>query len=53
MRVLAGYEPRRDERHALWRRIAERRARTVRWHGVGWALERHFGARRDSARSTR
>ncbi|HTF91309.1 MAG TPA: lipopolysaccharide kinase InaA family protein [Planctomycetota bacterium] len=49
-RFLAGYEPRRIPRHALFLAIAERHRRASGWHAAASALERGVGARRSQPR---
>jgi hypothetical protein len=42
LRFLTGYEPRRDVRKDLWRRIRRDHDRRRAVHAPGWALERRF-----------
>ena len=43
LRFLAGYEPGRARRAELAHAVFEAQRRSMRWHRVGWGLERLFG----------
>jgi tRNA A-37 threonylcarbamoyl transferase component Bud32 len=46
LRFLAGYEPARAARRALARAVLEAHERHLRWHRIGWGIERLLGLRR-------
>ncbi len=45
-RFLAGYEPLPAQRRELARAILDAHSRHLRWHRIGWGLERLFGLKR-------
>ncbi len=46
LRFLAGYEPQAAQRRRLAHAVSEAHGRHLRWHRLGWGLERLFGLRR-------
>jgi len=46
LRFLAGYEPRPAQRRQLAHAVFEAHGRHLRWHRIGWGLERLLGLRR-------
>jgi 3-deoxy-D-manno-octulosonic acid kinase len=46
LRFLAGYEPRPARRRELARAVLDAHSRHLRWHRIGWGIERLLGLRR-------
>jgi tRNA A-37 threonylcarbamoyl transferase component Bud32 len=46
LRFLAGYEPKAAQRRELARAVFDAHSRHLRWHRIGWGLERLLGLRR-------